>query len=59
VEDGATDRVSVADALTALDVEGVTGRIRFGGDRRRADAGVLFGVELLPESSSYVIQAIR
>jgi branched-chain amino acid transport system substrate-binding protein len=59
VEDGATDRVSVADALTALDVEGVTGRIRFGGDRRRADAGVLFAVELLPESSSYIIQAIR
>jgi hypothetical protein len=33
--------------------------VRFGPDRRRADDGVLFGLELLEESSSYIIQAIR
>lgn len=42
---GAQDRAAVAAALGKLQLEGVTGTVRFGADHRRDDDGVVFTIE--------------
>lgn len=55
---GARSRGDVAAALSQMTVDGVTGTIRFGADRRRADDGLLFTV-VLDDDGEYRIRALR
>lgn len=57
VEGGATTRAAVAERLAAIEVEGVTGKLRFDASHRRADDGILYEVKEL--NGSYVVEAIE
>jgi len=57
VEAGADTRAEVAEALADIEVDGITGKLRFGADHRRADDGILFEVREL--NGSYEAEAIK
>lgn len=56
VEAGARTRSEVAEKLAEIQVDGITGKLRFDSDHLRADDGILFEVKEL--NGSFVIEAI-
>jgi branched-chain amino acid transport system substrate-binding protein len=59
VERGARSRAEVAAALAQSSVDGLTGVLDFDSSRRRADRGLLYRVEKLPQSESHELRALR
>ena len=57
VEAGATTRAEVAEKLAEIEVEGITGKLRFDASHRRADDGFLFEVKEL--NGSYIVEALQ
>lgn len=57
VADGARTRADLARRLATAQVVGVTGRLSFDGDHRRADAGVLYTIDV--DGSDVIVRALR